>query len=189
MSPDADLVILDADGVVFSAEFEDFLRSRAARRGEDPGAAVVRWDEHLRDDFWSGRLTPSEMWTTLFPGGNPAQLTADLERRYKPGPLFDLAARGGQRMWLMANDRSGWLLPRLRRFGLSGCFERIIVSDASGVATPDRPAFDVVLEAMRFDRVVVVDDDPAVVDAASRLGIDARLPAGRRTPHGAAKAA
>ncbi len=176
MDHEADLLILDADGVVFSGELERFVWSRGATTGEDPDSTIHRWRQSVREGFLSGRIPPAEMWATMFPGQNPAELTADLERRYRPGPLFDVAARGDRRTWLLANDRSGWLLPRLRRFGLLGCFERIVVSDQTGRVTPDAAAFEPVLDAMRFDSVVLVDDDPMIVEAASRLGIDARLP-------------
>lgn len=176
----ADLVVLDADGVVFSPELDGFLRSRAITFELDPDVVLRRWHDEVSQPFFAGRLTPSEMWAAMFPGENPGLLTAELERRYRPGPLFDLVASGRSRVWLLANDRSGWLLPRLRRFGLDGSIERVLVSDETGLVAPDASAFQPVLDAMRFDRVVLVDDDPAVVQAAGLLGIDASTPTGDR---------
>ncbi len=177
---DAELLVLDADGVVFSAEIDRFVRDRAEDRGGTPDRTLQRWHDDVSARFWFGGLTPSQMWEELFPGENPAQLTADLERRYRPGPLFDLVARGDRRIWLLANDRSGWLLPRLRRFGIDGCVEQVLVSDQIGAATPSVTAFAPLLEAARFERVLLVDDEPAVVTAAVRAGLDACLPTAER---------
>lgn len=176
----ADLVVLDADGVVFSPELDGFLRTRATVLGLDPDGVLERWRNEVSVPFFAGALTPSEMWAAVFPGENPALLTAELERRYRPGPMFDVVARGNRRVWILANDRSGWLFPRLRRFGLAGGVERVIVSDEGGLVTPDAAAFAPVIDAMRFDRVVLVDDDPAIVCAAAQLGIEASAPSGDR---------
>ncbi len=175
---DAELLVLDADGVVFSAEIDRFVRDRAEQRGRGTDDTAQRWHEQVRARFWAGQLTPAEMWDELFPGENPAQLTADLERRYRPGPLFDIVARGDRRIWLLANDRSGWLLPRLRRFGVDGCVEQVLVSDQVGAAIPSAAAFEPMVEAARYERVLLVDDDPSVVTAAVRAGVDACLPSG-----------
>lgn len=173
---DADIVVLDAHGVVFNRAFPAFVRRRAIERGDDPAAVWDRWRDELRLDFWEGRTTPAWMWSALFPGDCPARLSADLERLYRPGPLFPFVACGTHRMWLLSNHRSGWLLPRLTRFGLADRFERVLISDQRGVAKPDPAAFEPVAEAMSDARVCLLDDSAGNVDAARRMGIDARIP-------------
>lgn len=176
MSVDAaDIVVLDAHGVVFNRVLPTFVRCRAAERGEDPDATWQRWRTDLRLDFWEGRIGPPEMWDRLFPGDNPAELSARLERSYRPGPWFDFVATGSQRLWLLSNHRTGWLLPRLSTFGIAERFERVLVSDRLGVAKPDRRAFAAIVEAARTAAVCLVDDSPQNVAVAAELGLDARL--------------
>ena len=178
----ADLIVLDAHGVVFTREFPEFVRRRAVERGDDPDLVWESWRRDHRLDLWEGRTTPDEMWQALFPGDRPDRLTDDLERRYAPGPLFDVVAAADRRIWLLSNHRSEWLLPRLARFGIADRFERVLVSDRVGAAKPDPRSFEQVGLAARRQRVCVVDDSPANIAAARALGLDARLPADARRP-------
>lgn len=171
-----DLVVLDAHGVVFNRAFPVFVRRRAIERGDEPAEVWHRWRDEHRQDFWEGRTTPAEMWAGVFPGDCPARLSAELERMYRPGPLFRSVATGSDRVWLLSNHRSGWLLPRLERFGLADRFERVLISDQIGAAKPHPAAFEQVLDEMNRSRVLLLDDSAVNVAAASRLGIDARIP-------------
>ena len=169
------VIVLDAHGVVFNRAFPDFLLATATARGDDPDELWGRWSDGIRLDFWEGRSTPTQMWDQLFPGESPARLSAELERRYEPGPLYRFAATTPHRLWLLSNHRSGWLLPRLTRFGLADRFERVLVSDQLGVAKPDPRGFaDVAALAERVD-VTLYDDSRSNVATALDLGIDARL--------------
>ncbi len=172
---EADLVVVDADGGVFTRELPPFVWRRAVERGDDPDAVWARWHDELRLEFWEGRLDPTTMWSALFPGDNPAALTAALEAAYRPGPLFRRVVSRADRLWLLCDQRSGWLLPRLHRFGLADRFERIVVSDSVGAAKPHDRAYAPVLHAMQTSTVVMVDDVEPNVEAARALGIDARL--------------
>lgn len=171
----AELIVLDAHGIVFDRAFPAFVCRRALERGDDPDAVGRRWREELRLPFWEGRLTPAEMWGELFPGDAPARLTADLERSYRPGPLFRFAATTTRRLWLLSNHRSGWLLPRLERFGIADRFERVLVSDTVGAAKPRPASFEEVVLESRRARIRLLDDSAANVAAARELGIDAHL--------------
>lgn len=171
----ADLVVLDAHGVVFNRVLPSFVRDRAVERGDAPDAVWQRWLDDVRRPFWEGRSTPTEMWHALFPGDNAARLSAELERRYTAGPLFHFAATTQQRVWLLSNHRSGWLLPRLDRFGIRNRFERVLISDQIGSAKPDADAFRHVRDAMYDTSVVLLDDSPTNVETARDLGIDAHL--------------
>lgn len=62
-----------------------------------------------------------------------------------------------------------WLAWRAARF------ERVLVSDQLGVATPSPAAFEPVAAAMGDARVCLLDDSAGNVAAARRMGIDARL--------------
>jgi putative hydrolase of the HAD superfamily len=62
----------------------------------------------------------------------------------------------------------------LKRFGVLGCFERILVSDTIGTAKPGREAFDVLTrQGFHPERVLFVDDQACNVEAARELGISA----------------
>ena len=172
---DADIFVLDAHGVVFNRAFPAFVRMRAIERGDDPVTVWKRWRTTLRLDFWEGRSTEAEMWAALFPGDPPAQLSADLELGFEPGPLFDFVTTGDRRLWMLSNHRSCWLLPRLERFGIADRFERVLVSDRLGVAKPDPAAFAPLTDAMQHDQVCFIDDSPVNVAAARAAGMDARL--------------
>jgi putative hydrolase of the HAD superfamily len=174
--PATDIVVLDAHGVVFNRAFPAFVRGRATERGDDPDAVWGRWRNTLRIDFWEGRIAEPDMWASLFPGDVPEQLSADLERGFEPGPLFEVVATSTQRLWMLSNHRSDWLLPRLDRFGIADRFERVIVSDRLGVAKPDPAVFAPLIEAMRDHALCFIDDSPANVAAARAVGIDAVLP-------------
>lgn len=176
------VVVLDAHGVVFNRVFPSFLDETADARGEDRQDVRERWSSQLRLDFWEGRSTPAEMWADLFPGDSPARLTAELERRYEPGPMYRFAATSSCRLWLLSNHRSGWLLPRLTRFGLDGRFERVLVSDQLGVAKPDPRGFAHVVELAEKADVTLFDDSPSNVATAIDLGLDARLVPRDETP-------
>lgn len=171
----ADLVVLDVHGVVFTRAFPEFVHRRALDRREDPDEVWWRWRHEYRLDLWEGRITPEAMWRGLFPGDDPQRLSADVERGYGPGPLFEQIERSDQTLWLLSNHRSEWLLPRLARFGIADRFERVLVSDRLGAAKPDVRAFAPLLDAGRHRTVCFIDDSPRNVAAARRLGIDARL--------------
>jgi FMN phosphatase YigB (HAD superfamily) len=182
----APLVVLDAHGVVFDRAFPAFVRRRAVERGEDPTAVWGRWRDRHRLDFWEGRTTPTEMWAGLFPGDCPARLTAELERTYRPGPLFRYVATGSQRLWLLSNHRSGWLLPRLERFGIADRFERVLVSDREGVAKPDPAAFEPLRRIADDVAVCVLDDSLTNVQVARSVGLVAHHLDQGAAAHGAA---
>ena len=142
---------------------------------EGADAIMQRWIDEERLDFWEGRTTPEQLWRSLFPGDSPAMLTAALERSYGPGPLYEYVASTTRRMWLLSNHRSGWLLPRLVRFGLGDRFERVLVSDVLAAAKPGPRAFDPLCRAAKSASVCLVDDSAANVDAARAVGLDAHL--------------
>lgn len=168
MSPD-DLVVLDVHGVVFNNPFVPFLAEAAQRHGRDSEQVLHAWSSHVREPFWLGQLEVAQMWATLIPGTDPAALTAELESRYAPGPLFGALADISAPVWLLSNHRSEWLLPRLQRFGLDGRFERVYVSDAIGLVKPDVEAFRLAQRAAGSRRILYVDDKPANVAAAAQV--------------------
>jgi HAD superfamily hydrolase (TIGR01509 family) len=168
------LIVLDAHGVVFNRAFPTFVDRRARERNDDPSATWERGRRHLRLDFWEGRTTPEEMWDRLFPGDDPARLSAGLERTYRPGPLYEHVTSTSHRMWLLSNHHSGWLVPQLRRFGLADRFDRVLVSDQVGIAKPSPLVFDMIRRDAGDLPVVLFDDSAVNVAAARAAGLTAR---------------
>ena len=167
------LLVFDAHGVVLNRAFPTFVRRRAEERGDDPRAVWRRWRRDLRLDCWEGRISTEQTWARLFPGDAPAALEEGLARTYARGPIFDRVMASEQRAWLLSNHRTEWLLPQLRRFGIEGRFERVLVSDAIGIAKPNGEVFRVVRRRAGATRVVLFDDSPRNVSAASEVGLEA----------------
>ena len=101
-----------------------------------------------------------------------------LEETYRLGPaalhLDELRAHAP--LWLLSNHRSHWLEPRLRRFGLTGYFQRILVSDRIGQAKPEPGAFAPLLRSgYAPETILFLDDRERNIKAARTLGLNAIL--------------
>ena len=163
------LLVLDGQGVVFNNPFPAFLADLGVRTGAGEAEITSRWSDELRLPFWTGQLGEAAMWARLAPGLSTTDLRADLERRYAPGPLYDLVRRSTGRLWLLSNHRGDWLRPRLERFALTERFERILVSDEQGAAKPSPEAFVHLVNT----GCLYIDDLANNIDVARSLGIDA----------------
>ena len=129
----------------------------------------------MRTDAWLGRINDDELWRRLIPAHYRSHdWRALLEAGYKYGPAAPHLRRWTEcvPVWLLSNHRSDWLLPRLDRFGVLKCFERILVSDTIGATKPEQEAFDALLgQSSPAKRILFVDDQTCYVDAARQLGI------------------
>ena len=177
MKPRMDLLVLDAHGVVLNAYWPRFLCEIAQRTGEPVERVVDRWHVHVREDAWLGRINDEELWGRLVPAcAGRHDWQAVLEAGYTLGPASAYLQRWTAHLpiWLLSNHRSHWLLPRLERFNLMGCFERILVSDAIGAAKPEPKAFDDILKyGPPSQRILFVDDQACNVAAARQRSIRA----------------
>jgi len=169
LSPDPRLLVLDGQGVVFNNPFPAFLADLGVRTGVGELEISSRWSDELRLPFWTGQLGEAAMWARLAPGLSTTDLRQNLERRYAPGPMYDLVRRSTGRLWLLSNHRGDWLRPRLERFALTERFERILVSDEQGAAKPSPEAFVDLLGA----GCLYIDDLANNIEVARSLGIDA----------------
>ena len=177
MRPRIDLLVLDAHGVVLNAYWPRFLREVARLTHEPVEEVLRRWQDRVRTDAWLGHISDDELWRRLIPAHHDRHdWRAILETGYTCGPAAPHLRRWSEcvPVWLLSNHRSDWLLPRLNRFGVLGCFEQILVSDTVGAAKPGQKAFDVLLgRDSRPQRVLFVDDQACNVEAARQLGISA----------------
>jgi glucose-1-phosphatase len=169
MRSDGRLVVLDVHGVVFTNPLVPFLLETARRHGREEAQVLRLWSGQLRRPFWLGQSSVSELWQSLYPGCDPAALSAELEERYAAGPLFELLDAIDDPIWLLSNHRSEWLLPRIARFGLEGRFERVCVSDTIGFVKPEPEAFDFVRQLADGRAIRYLDDNPVNVAAAGAI--------------------
>lgn len=167
-----ELIVLDVHGVVLNNPLPYFLAELGDRTGVGANRFKRQWRSTWRIPFWEGRITEAEMWAGIAPDLGAPCLRADLEQRYRPGPWFDWAVTHDGPLWLLSNHRSGWLLPRLERFGVADRFERILVSDALGAAKPSALAF---ADLVDQPSLAYFDDSRRNVEAARALGIDAHV--------------
>jgi len=177
LAGEVDVFVLDVHGVVLNRPWTGFLRDVGDETGEGGEALVERWHRDLRLPFWEGRLDEGDLWRTLAPTRTAADLRADLEERFAPGPLFDALRESDVAVALLSNHRTDWLLARLDRFRIRDRFEHIIVSDAVGAAKPSGLIFDEIHAIAADRRVCFVDDQQHNVEAARRIGFPARLAA------------
>lgn len=163
------LIVLDVHGVIFTNPFVPFIADLAERNGQDRQAAIATWHGRLRRRFWLGQLPVEELWQEFAPGADSDALTAELEGRYRTGPLFDWVRDSDAPIWLLSNHRSDWLQARIARYGLDGRFERVYVSDAIGCVKPEFEAFDYARQQAAGRSVTYVDDKPGNVAAAGAV--------------------
>lgn len=163
------LIVLDVHGVIFTNPLVPFIADLAERHGRDRTEAVATWHGRLRRHFWLGQLSVDELWQEFAPGADSEALTAELEARYRSGPLFEWVRGSEEPIWLLTNHRTDWLQARLARSGLEGRFERVYVSDAIGRVKPEFEAFSFAQEQAGGREITYVDDKPGNVAAASSV--------------------
>jgi HAD superfamily hydrolase (TIGR01509 family) len=170
-----DLLVLDVHGVIFNNPLAGFMHDLGERTGEGGPELLDRWHTELRVPFWRGELDEAGLWARLAPGAVPSELRRDLELRYTSGPLFDLVNAWPQRLWILSNHRTDWLMDRLDRFGIADRFDRILVSDRLGHIKPHPEVFREVRQASLNASVFFVDDQQKNISAARQLAIPAAL--------------
>jgi 2-haloacid dehalogenase len=103
-----------------------------------------------------------ERWVEMMPGDRPDAVAV----------LHELAAAGVARYALTNWSAETWPLA-VERFAWLDLFDGIVVSGQEGVGKPDPAAFRLLLDryGLEAGRCVFVDDSPANVEAACRLGL------------------
>jgi putative hydrolase of the HAD superfamily len=128
---------------------EDEYWSRFGRAiGADAGALAA-----MRADFWNA-----------YCGTANESLMAEVRR---------LVGRVG--LAILSNSGDGARREEERRYGFAALFDPICYSHEMGVMKPDPRAFEIALAAMDApsDRVLLIDDMPANVQAAREVGLRA----------------
>lgn len=173
-----ELLVLDVHGVVLSNPLMRFLGQLAEATGQLPTDVINRWQDQLRMQTWTGRITDDELWRCLAGEAQERDWRKLLEEQYELGPAANHLHDWSQRVpiWLLSNHRTAWLLPRLSRFGLMDYFQRTIISDMLGVTKPDPAAYTQILDNVSEPAMALfVDDKSCNVAAAACLGISTVL--------------
>ena len=169
-----ELLVLDVHGVVLTNPLMEFLDQVEVATGQSPGSVRRRWRDRLRTPAWTGRISDEQLWEQLTGGDTTRDWRGILEGMYERGAAAPHLRRWSQRVpiWLLSNHRSHWLLPRLERFGLTGVFQRVVVSDVIAAAKPDPTAFRHVVEEVRAPAsCLFVDDRARNIASAASLGL------------------
>lgn len=169
------LLVLDGQGVVFDAPIRRFLVEFAEFHGIPFAEVEARWENGVRERAWRGLIDDATLWRQL--AGHevdPLSTRRRLDSAYRPGPAASYVSAWSERasIWLLSNHRFEWLVPRLDDFGIRNRFERLLVSDNTGMLKPESAAFEPIIreEKATWD-VLFVDDQPHNVFAAEALGI------------------
>lgn len=168
------LLVLDGQGVVFDAPFREFLRVFAHENGLDHGAVVGRWEAGLRHLAWTGNIDDEGLWNEL--AGRRVNLRrtmCSLRGSYRPGPAAAYLLNWSQLVpiWLLSNHRSDWVTPVLDAIDVLGVFQRLLISDTTGLVKPDPAAFRQLTDSLAGGDILFVDDQLHNIKAAERLGL------------------
>lgn len=170
------LLVLDGQGVVFDAPIKRFLRLFARSNGVDCVEVASRWEHQLRYLAWTGAIDDESLWTALAGKKVSVEETmCSLSASYRPGPVAEYLGLWSQLVpiWLLSNHRSHWVLPQLDLLNLTDAFQRLLISDTTGVVKPDTSAFGQLFSGeIAAGDILFVDDQEHNVRAAERLGLE-----------------
>ena len=151
--------------------------ARAALRAgaDEEQVRCLLTDDGFRRAYWGGHLAERAFWDAL---GIPVPTDIDragiLDLGVRVPPARVAAWRDRAEIWIISNHRHEWLMPVLGRTGLDAVVDRIEVSSLTGRVKPHPSAWEALIDdGTPAERVAVVDDQAANLDAARHLGITA----------------
>lgn len=169
------VIALDGMGVLYrqgddvSTVLVPFAHERGSVRSAEEIEAKARQLE-------LGRITTGEFWSAIGVPGDAAALDGDYQTRLQLSPgvvkyLRRLRGRGVRVAWF-ANEATEWVNRLKAANNLEGLIEVWVTSGAVGVRKPDKPIFEVLrrLTGEPPSKILVVDDDLEILDAARDLG-------------------
>lgn len=169
-------VILDAMGVVFTVGDDTGKLLVPYVKRAAPWAPEWRVRElYLRASL--GVIAPPQLWLDLGLAAEFPQVEEQyLDTQITMDPEFPDAARKlaiPYRLGMLSNDVAEWSGYLRRRHGIDGLFDAVVVSGRVGCRKPSRGIYEVFLNATGADpdQCVLVDDGPANLRTALRLGM------------------
>lgn len=170
------VLAIDAMGVLYreaddvTALLIPFIRERSS---------IVPSDEEIEAKARSlslGRTTTGQFWTSVGVEGDPAELDAAYlaQIQLMPGVIKYLRAKRerGIKVACVTNNSASWAKALRDNHDLVGLVDPWIVSGSIGVRKPDRAIYEVLRRVAKqpADKILVVDDDLAMLDAARAEG-------------------
>ncbi len=123
-----------------------------------------------------GRMTTGELWASLGVAGDPEELDAAYlaHHQLSPGVIRYLRSlrEQGVRLACIADDAAAWNARLRVSHSLETLIELWVVSGSVGAVKPDRSLYEVLRRFAQESpsRILVIDDDRAMLDAARALG-------------------
>ncbi len=180
--PEIALLLWDVGGVLLTDGWDHASRAEAVRHFRLDPAEFERRHGLAEADFETGRLGwDGYLDATVF--YEPRSFSRDEFRRFMleqsrplPGALETaraIRANGRYRMAVLNNESRELNEYRVRTFGLGELFDEFFSSCYTGRRKPDPTAYREALDVTRraAEETLFLDDRPANVEAAARLGI------------------
>jgi putative hydrolase of the HAD superfamily len=170
-------LVLDAMGVIYAAR-DDVAELLCPFIHEHGGVIDDRRIEALYHDASLGRLSAIQFWeqVQLDPALEDAYL---LRHRLSAGLLQFLRNVKPQlaSIWCLSNDVSEWSRKLRERFDLHRFIDGFVISGDVGARKPDAKIFKHLpaKTGVKAESVVMVDDRPRNLDAATALGFQTIL--------------
>ncbi|HEX3357237.1 MAG TPA: HAD-IA family hydrolase [Tepidisphaeraceae bacterium] len=170
-------LVLDAMGVIYQSG-DDVAELLCPFVHENGGSADDRQIESLYRDASLGRISANQFWhdVGLSPDLEDAYL---LRHRLTPGLhqfLKDVRPYISS-IWCLSNDVSRWSRKLRRQFALEQDINGFVISGDVGTRKPDEAIYLQLLlqTGAKPEDIILVDDRPANLNAAERLGLQAIL--------------
>lgn len=181
-------ILLDLGGVLFEDSLSrDAYRRLARRLGINP-AVTLGFRDRVREPLWTGEMSEDQFWAEFSElAGEDAELVSEWQERVRsPQPLGTVARVGelaaAADLCVLSNHRHEWIGPALKRSGVAGACEQLLISSEIGVCKPESSAFRLARDCFVDGwPVMFVDDQQSNLDAARARGFQTLLadPAGR----------
>lgn len=178
-------VFFDLGGVIIRTEYQaprERLAERLNTTYEDLYRVVFESESARRASL--GEVTTEQHWEAVARWlHRPASEARSIQEEFFAGDVIDLPLvqfiRSLRPRWCTGLISNAWpdLRAYLIRNKLDAAFEVCIISAEVGVMKPDPHIFELALEQAHVEaqEAVLVDDTPANIEAARRLGMDAIL--------------
>jgi putative hydrolase of the HAD superfamily len=173
-----DALVLDVGGVLLCDPIPRLFDAMAG--GDDAlfGRLKAMYDNTLTRTFWTGELGEDEFWShlaTVMGHDERSLWRRTIDDLLAPLPACTAVSRWSGRIpvVLLSNHRAEWVRPALARAIDMESLRAVFISSELGLAKPNLPMFQLMLETESFDagRLIYVDDRDFNLVAASQLGM------------------
>lgn len=177
-------LFLDIGGVLMTNAWDHAARTRVADQYDLDRAELETLHQQVVDAFERGRLDlEGYLSHVVFYASRPFSREAFratmLEQSTPYSDMIDLVrglkSNGGLKVAVVSNESRELAEYRIRTFGLGSFVDCFVVSSFVGLRKPEAEFYRLALDLMQVaaERVAYVEDRPAFVEAAARLGFHA----------------